>query len=390
MANLERSLKEWRRMIGNDDDLTLTVDRESGADVESPKHGKIDPENTPHVGGNTWAGGTGGRDTAGLGGKGGPYRLDAGHQVHQVPDHEKENVPDHVKKAARDMNRKAFAEKLREIKMSEYDAQLYEQYSAGVRRQVQTLRSVLQSLQAKSQDRTWLKNQTSGDLDDNRIIDGLTGEKSIYKKRGDQDPEIGAPQEKPKRLKVVVDVSGSMYRFNGHDQRLERMLESTLMVMEGLEGFGERIKYDICGHSGEDNNIPFVSHLKSPENNRERLAVLKEMHAHSQFCMSGDHTLSAAVLAINELGLVSEQYDESFVVVLSDANFDRYGIRPESFGKILNRNENVNAFAIFIGSLGNQADHLSKRLPAGKSFVCLDTKKLPEILQTIFTAAMLK
>ena len=31
--------------------------------------------------------------------------------------------------------------------------------------------------------RTWLKNQTSGELDDNRLIDGLTGEKSIYKKR---------------------------------------------------------------------------------------------------------------------------------------------------------------------------------------------------------------
>ena len=46
-------------------------------------------------------------------------------QVHQVPDHEKENVPEHVKKAARDMNRRAFSEKLREIKMSEYDAQLY-------------------------------------------------------------------------------------------------------------------------------------------------------------------------------------------------------------------------------------------------------------------------
>ena len=70
VANLERSLQEWRRMIGSDDDLRLTIDRESGADVESPKHGKIDPDNTPHVGGNTWAGGTGGRDTAGLGGKG--------------------------------------------------------------------------------------------------------------------------------------------------------------------------------------------------------------------------------------------------------------------------------------------------------------------------------
>ena len=49
-------------------------------------------KHNPHVGGNQWAGGTGGRDTAGLGGKGGPYRLDAGHQVHQVPDYEKDQV----------------------------------------------------------------------------------------------------------------------------------------------------------------------------------------------------------------------------------------------------------------------------------------------------------
>lgn len=48
------------------------------------------------MGGNTWAGGTGGRDTAGLGGKGGPYRLDAGHPVYQVSDWEKENVPEEV------------------------------------------------------------------------------------------------------------------------------------------------------------------------------------------------------------------------------------------------------------------------------------------------------
>lgn len=53
-------------------------------DANNPKHGKEDPKNEPHVGGNTWAGGTGGRDTAGLGGKGGPYRLDKGHKVHQV------------------------------------------------------------------------------------------------------------------------------------------------------------------------------------------------------------------------------------------------------------------------------------------------------------------
>ena len=146
-------------MIGGDNDLSMSVERASGKHVDSPKHGKIDAKNEPHVGGNTWAGGTGGRDTAGLGGKGGPYRLDAGHQVHQVPESEKAAVPAHVAKAARQMNRKAFEERLREIQMSEYDAGLYNQYAAGVARQVQTLRTILQSLQAKSQDRSWLKNQ---------------------------------------------------------------------------------------------------------------------------------------------------------------------------------------------------------------------------------------
>lgn len=64
---------------------------------------QVDPNNAPHVGGNTWAGGTGGRDTAGLGGKGGPYRLDSGHDVHQLSDEEKDAVPEDVKRAAREM-----------------------------------------------------------------------------------------------------------------------------------------------------------------------------------------------------------------------------------------------------------------------------------------------
>nr|CAI5818605.1 unnamed protein product [Callosobruchus analis] len=66
------------------EDVQVTVNRYSGLDTKGPKHGKEDPKNEPHVGGNTWAGGTGGRDTAGLGGKGGPYRLDKGHKVHQM------------------------------------------------------------------------------------------------------------------------------------------------------------------------------------------------------------------------------------------------------------------------------------------------------------------
>ena len=100
-------------------------------------------------------------------------------------------------------------------------------------------------------------------------------------------------------------------------------------------------------------------------------------------------SLLATVLAIRELTHKAEEYDENFVIVLSDANFDRYGISPTNFGKIL-RNDQVCAYAIFIGSLGDQADRLTQRMPAGKAFVCLDTKRIPEVLKTIFTSTMLK
>lgn len=66
--------------------------------TQGPKEGKIDPENKPHIGGSTWQGGTGGRDTAGLGGKGGPFRVDSGHEVHQISDEEKSAVNEDIKK----------------------------------------------------------------------------------------------------------------------------------------------------------------------------------------------------------------------------------------------------------------------------------------------------
>ena len=40
--------------------LQVTYDRESNQTADGPKHGKTDEKNDPHVGGNTWAGGTGG------------------------------------------------------------------------------------------------------------------------------------------------------------------------------------------------------------------------------------------------------------------------------------------------------------------------------------------
>ncbi|XP_041662632.1 von Willebrand factor A domain-containing protein 8 isoform X2 [Cheilinus undulatus] len=389
LDTLQRSLMEWRNMIGSEDGrpVQITIQRDSGLDVTAPKHGKIDPNNAPHVGGNQWAGGTGGRDTAGLGGKGGPYRLDAGHKVYQISQAEKDAVPEEIRRAAREMGEKAFKERLKEIDMSEYDASTYERFSSAVRRQVQSLRIILDSLQAKGKERQWLKNQALGELDDSKIIDGLTGEKAIYKRRGELDPELGSPQQKPKRLRLLADVSGSMYRFNGVDGRLERSMEAVCMVMEALESYEHKFKYDIVGHSGDGYDIELVRADKVPKNNKQRLKVLKMMHAHAQFCMSGDYTLEGTDASIKELA--REEADEHFVVVLSDANLERYGIRPERFAQVLTSDPQVNAFAIFIGSLGDQAERLQKTLPAGRSFVAMDTKQIPQILQQIFTSTML-
>lgn len=256
-------------------EIQLTVESKSGKSVSEPKHGKEDPDNKPHVGGNTWAGGTGGRDTAGLGGKGGPYRLDKGHKVHQLSDEEKNDIPEHVKEAAKAMNRKAFEEKLKEIKMSGYDHNIYEQFRLPVSMQIQQMRTILSSLQAKSKERLWQKHQTSGELDDNKLIEGITGERNIYRSRSDQEPELGQPQQKPKLLKLVVDVSGSMYRFNGYDGRLDRELEAVVMVMEAFKDFEQRVQYDIVGHSGETYQIQFVDHKNPPTNDKMRLEVIK-------------------------------------------------------------------------------------------------------------------
>lgn len=231
--NLNRSLDDWRKIIMSRESKELSIDVFNASpktelqEFNGPKHGKVDADNAPHVGGNTWAGGSGGFDTAGLGGVGGPYRLDSGNKVFQVSDQMKDGVPDHVKKAAREMGEKAFRERLREINMSQFEHEVYTKYQERVRKPIQQLRNILESLEAKKKERQWLKNQTEGDLDDAKLVEAITGEKNVYKRRGDDPNADGSfSMEKPKRLRLVVDVSGSMYRFNGNDSRLERELEA--------------------------------------------------------------------------------------------------------------------------------------------------------------------
>ena len=224
--------------------------------LSMPKEGKWDAQNEAHVGGNQWAGGTGGSDTAGLGGRGGPYRLDRGHNVSQVSDEKKAEVSEEAKRAARSMAEKALKDRLEQINMSEDEWDMYQRFVEPIQGEIATLRAILNQVEIKQSERTWLKRQNHGELDEGRLVEGVTGDKFIYKRRGNVE-DAGLLQH-PQKLSFVVDVSGSMYRFNGYDQRLYRCLETANLIMKSFDGMTQRFDYQIVGHSGDAASLQFV------------------------------------------------------------------------------------------------------------------------------------
>jgi len=386
---LENDLNQWKKMMGSGSARLVDLQVQGGSGglsanppaIDQAKHGKEDPDNTPHVGGSTWAGGTGGSNTAGLGGRGGPYRLDKGHPVHQVSEAAKREVDDETLAKARELNRKAFAERLEEIHMTEDEHDRYTSFLSRVEAEVSQLRNILDGLESRKQERTWLKNQSFGDLDDTKLVDGVTGEKLIYKRRGVKDNFADMVPEKPKRLRFVMDCSGSMYRFNSQDGRLERECELAVMIMEALDGFDSRFEYSIVGHSGESEEITLVDYRNPPRTQKQKLQVCLHMIAHAQFCMSGDMTLPATRAAVENV--TEEEADDYFVFVVSDANLRRYGIPPQALGAHLVSDPKVKAYAIFIASLGEEAERIKRELPMGKGFVVFDTADLPNMFREI-------
>lgn len=67
--------------------------------------------------------------------------------------------------------------------MSEYDADAYNQLASHIGKQVRVLRGIIDSLESQRHEREWAKHQTSGDLDDAKLIESMTGEKNIYRWR---------------------------------------------------------------------------------------------------------------------------------------------------------------------------------------------------------------
>lgn len=170
------------------------------------------------------------------------------------------------------------------------------------------------------------------------------------------------------RARVAVTMRcRSMYRFNGEDGRLNRILDLAVLVMEararvrarrilhdscvrcaqGFLGFESKFDYCIVGHSGDSDwcgaaglerapvtpgrSIKFVDYGPKPTNRKQRLSILHQMSAHAQFCQSGDNTVEATARAIRDVASLTGDHTGT-VIVVSDANLRRYGIAPATFG----------------------------------------------------------
>ena len=190
------------------------------------------------------------------------------------------------------MGKEALRKRLQEIGMTEAENASYTECLKGVQGAVAQFRTILSLLKAKEGERTWAKHQTDGVWDDAKIVEGITGEHNVFKKRVESSSCGSLQHRAKKRILFVMDVSASMYRFNGMDQRLNRLVECAVMVMEAFVGFEERIDYAIVGHNGDSDELPLVDFGAPPSNKKERMTVCQKMIAYAQYCWTGDNTVS--------------------------------------------------------------------------------------------------
>lgn len=96
--------------------------------------------------------------------------------------------------------------------------------------------------------------------------------------------------------------------------------------------------------------------------------------------------LAAGVRAIREVK--RSPADDYFVFLISDANLEGYGVRPETLASALTSDADVNAFAFFIAER-DTAEEMKANMPSGRAHVVMDTEALPLLFKNIFSRALL-
>ncbi|RQM30312.1 hypothetical protein B5M09_012657, partial [Aphanomyces astaci] len=159
---------------------------------------------------------------------------------------QKDQVTKEAQEKAKAMADAALADQLSQIDMTNHELASYQQ-----------LRDLFHNVEQLADERGWLKHQSSGEWDDAKLVDGLSGDRNVFKRRGRDPFASSALLPLPKKLLFVMD----------------RMLETTLMLMESLAGFDAKFEYAIMGHSGDAAAIPFVEFGQPPHTKKDRLKV---------------------------------------------------------------------------------------------------------------------
>ena len=144
---------------------------------------------------------------------------------------------------SRTVSKYKVKEVLEKLEMAPHDAAKWEWLLAAVAAPDARMRVALSARGAREKERVWQKQQTHGEIDDGAIVDGVAGEKAIYRRRMQNDAHLSHTRARlAKRVKFVLDVSGSMYTFNRIDRRLDKLCELATFIFEAFEGLDSQFQ----------------------------------------------------------------------------------------------------------------------------------------------------
>ena len=97
--------------------------------------------------------------------------------MHQVSDEDKAKVSDEARAKAAAIAKEALNKRLEEISMGKGQFEVYQNYRAQVEGEIAQLKATIDELARRAQERVWVRGQAHGELDDAKLVDGLTGDK---------------------------------------------------------------------------------------------------------------------------------------------------------------------------------------------------------------------
>ena len=171
-------------------------------------------------------------------------------------------------------------------------------------------------------------------------------------------------------------------------ERLDKLCELCVFIMEAFEGIEQQFTYSVVGHSGSGPEaLRLIAWGKPPTSAKEKLKLVEELRTHAQYCNPGDATLDGTRRAIDDC--LSKEGDEHFVFVVSDADLERYGITPAAWDKILTKDLRCHAYAILLSQNETEASRIVAGITPGRALVCDQTEHLASAFMTIFQHAVL-